>query len=445
MIKNINNSAQPVNQASNIVYEYLLQCVIAKSPPEVIQEFKNLLIQGRNVDQLASKALEKVIFFAGGQQQFDNILSYCFYLILDNWSDTPESLSYLPQLWSILDLVNQTKSYDRRRQQLIKLIKDYQHSSAYFHLKAIMAIIDPQAVNNIVSANAAITNGESNNSNSINTSIINTYLPRYTYLYNYFLPQELELNHLRKYIQTLQENRQKNFEIQLSKHIIYRFRLKQVAKMKLLSKGAGKIITKANNPSLLSERAFRIALQQYLGQVDHGGTILQRSQRFVIDNSSRSSFQVFKQDLHRFLTNNIKPRNSNYDFSQKLKQKLDDAFFQSDRKPLNDTLILQTCRQLYSFLITDTHSAADSNKLTNLIINLGTAQVMIILIKIVLICPESKSNLEKKIALITSYYQLNAIQEIPWLFKTLEHLLMAFSIYFGNIDVSIAKSVVKVK
>lgn len=440
MIKNINNSAQPVDRASNIVYEYLLQCVTTKSPPEVIQEFKNLLIQGRNVDQRASKAFEKIISSAEGQQ-FNTILSYCFYLILDNWLHTPKSLSYLAQLWEILDLVDQTKSYDRRRLQLIQLIKDHQRSPAYFQLKAIMAIIDPQAVNNIISANAAMTNEESNHNNSIHTSIINTYLPRYTYLYNYFLPQEFELNYLRKYLQALQENRQKNFEIQLSKHIIYRFRLQQVAKMKLLSKGAGKIITKVNNPSLLSEPAFRIALQQYLG-VDCGGTILQRSQRFVIDNNSRSSFQVFKQDLHRFLTNNVKPRNSNYNFSQELKQKLDDAFFQSDRKPLNDTLILQTCRQLYSFLITDTHSATDPNKLANLIVNLGTAQVMIILIKIVLICPESKSDLEKKIALIASYYQLNAIQEIPWLFKTLEHLLVAFSIYFGKIDVSIAKSVV---
>ena len=346
MIKNINNSTQPINRASNIVYEYLLGCVTTKSPPEVIQEFKNLLIQGRNVDQRASKALEKIISSAEGQ--FNTILSYCFYLILDNWSHTPKSLSYLAQLWEILDQVKQTKSYDRRRLQLIQLIKDYQRSPAYFQFKAIMAIIDPQAVNNIVLANAAITNEKSNSSNSINTSIINTYLPRYTYLYNYFIPQEFELNHLRKYLQALQENRQKNFEIQLSKHIIYRFRLKQVAKMKLLSKGAGKIITKVNNPSLLSERAFRIALQQYLG-VDLGGTILQRSQRFVIDNNSRSSFQVFKQDLHRFLTNNIKPRNSNYNFSQELKQKLGDALFQSDRKPLNDTLILQTCRQLYSF------------------------------------------------------------------------------------------------
>ncbi len=82
---------------------------------------------------------------------------------------------------------------------------------------------------------------------------------------------------------------------------------------------------------------------------------------------------------------------------------------------------MQTCRQLYSFLITDTHSAIELNNLTNLIVNLGTAQVMMFLIKIVLISPESKSDLEKKIALITSYYQLNAIQEIPWLSKTLEH------------------------
>jgi hypothetical protein len=72
--------------------------------------------------------------------------------------------------------------------------------------------------------------------------------------------------------------------------------------------------------------------------------------------------------------------------------------------------------------------------------NLGTAQVMMMLIKITLICPESKADLEKKICMLATYYQHRTVRQVRWLLKTLEHLLIAFSIYFGKIDISIVKS-----
>ena len=65
---------------------------------------------------------------------------------------------------------------------------------------------------------------------------------------------------------------------------------------------------------------------------------------------------------------------------------------------------------------------------------------MIILTKLVLICPESKSDLEQKIALVTAHHQLDTIQDVPWLLKSLEHLQMALSIYFGNIDVPVTST-----
>ncbi|MEO1005498.1 MAG: hypothetical protein AAFW67_06520, partial [Cyanobacteria bacterium J06638_38] len=115
-------------------------------------------------------------------------------------------------------------------------------------------------------------------------------------------------------------------------------------------------------------------------------------------------------------------------------------FAQSDAKSINRTLILQTCRQLFSYLLVDPASSNNPQRFAELIANLGTAQVMMILVKIVLICPESKSDLEKKLCLFVSHYQLQSVQENFWLLKSLEHLLMAFSIYFGQLDVSLAKS-----
>lgn len=443
MTRDLDDSAKhSLASASEIIYEYLYQCATTKSPSLVIQEFKSLLVQGKSENTQVNKALEKIVFAFGEQKQFDAILSHCFYLILDCWSNTPESLSYGSELLGTFELVNHVRSYDRRRKQLIQLISNFQKTAVYCQLQAIITIINQQELTKLFLSNAIVTNEVTNDSNSISNSIINTFLVRYTYLYQYLLPENYEFKQLAEFIKKLQNQRQQNFEFQLSKHIIYRFRLKQMARMKLLSKGAGKIITKVDNPTLLSEIAFKVALQQYLGKIDDQHTVLQQSQRFLAKNKLRSSYQEFKQDLHQFLTLQIQPRHSNSNFKSQLKQKLEQIFPQSDSKPLNKSLILQTCRQLFSFLVTDPANFSEPQKFRELITHLGTAQVMLVLVKITLICPESQSDLAKKLSTIVTYYQLHNIQDATWLIKTLEHLLMAFSIYFGKIDVSVAKSVI---
>lgn len=442
MVKDLDSSTrQSIDQQSTMIYEYLRHCAAIQPPQVVIKEFRSLFLQGRNENAKVSQALEKIILSSEGQQEFNEIFSHCFYLILNCWSETPESFSSVAELIAIFDVVHQARSYDRRRKQLIQLIKNYQKNELYFQLRAIIAIINPQENAKMALKNADIINNVSDNNNSSTHLIVNNYLGRYTYLYKYFIPANLEVVQLREFINNLEKKRQREFEIKLSKHIIYRFRLKQLASMKLLAQGAGKIITRVDNPSLLSERAFKIALQQYLGKSDIGSTLFKRSQRFIADNNLRNNYQVFKQDLQTFLISNIQPRNSNYQFAKRLEQKLEQIFSQSDTKPLNKSLVLQTCRQILSFLIIEPSSSTDPTKFADLLVNLGTAQVMIILIKITLICPESKADLERKISLIVSYYQLNSIQDAPWLVKTLEHLLIAFSIYFGDIDVSIAKNI----
>lgn len=431
--------SESVNPESNILYEYLHQCTANNSPETVIKEFRNLLLQGRNNNPTVSQALERIIFAARGNKQFNQVLSNCFYLILNSWAINSECFAHIPELMTIIELVSSSSSYDRRRKQLIHLIKEYKQTKLYDKLQGAASLISYQISDNI-SPKSLVNNELDNTSFDITTSLVNNYLPRYTYLYDYFLPQDDNFKQLREYIQKSQNQRQKDFEIQLSRHMIYRFRLKQLAKMKLMSKGVGKIITKVDNPTLLSERAFKVALKQYIGKNGNNKTVLELCQRFTADNDLRNSFQVFKNDLYLFLIHDIKPRDRNQNFADSLKNKLDNVFPQSDQKALNSNLILQTLRQLYSFLIIAPNSTKDNNKFANLIVHLGTAQVMMILLKLVLICPESKPDLEKKMALIVVQHQLNPIQNIPWLFKSLEHLLMAFSLYFGDIDILIPSS-----
>ncbi|MEL6912226.1 MAG: hypothetical protein AAFY50_16275 [Cyanobacteria bacterium J06648_1] len=426
-----------ISPKCSVVYEYLRQCTAILSPSELILKFQNLLQQGRNEDSQVSQALEKII--TTEQEQFDRFLNQCFYQILDFLITQADSKIYICQLLDVLELVGRSRSYDRRRKLLIQLIKNYQQSPSYQQLELVIAIINPHQAIASTLDNSLVTNESTGTISDKKTPTINTYLIRYTFLYQYFLPPDLNLANLSGQIEQLQRDRQQDFEISLSKHIIYRFRLRQLAKMKMMAKGAGKMIAKADNPSLLSERAFRVALQQYVGKLDGGQTLLERSQRFIAQNEYRSTYKVFKQDLFNFLTQDIKPRNNTYQFASRLRQKLVQIFPQASDKPLNRTQMLQTCRQLYSFLIIEPTSNSPE-QFAELIVNLGTAQVAKILIEIALICPESKADLERKIYLIATHYQYQTVQQTPWLLKSLEHLLMAFSIYFGKIDVSIAKS-----
>ena len=442
MIRDISGSTgQKTSQECNIVYEFLRQRAVIQSPPKLIQEFQALLKQDRNEDSKVSQALDKIT--VAPKPQFEIFLSHCFYLILDCWLDNaPESMLYLDQLFDIIDVLGKTRSYDRRRKRLVQLIKNYQQTKSYLQLKAVIAIIHPQGIGYASDENSVITNEVPGSNDDHSHTIINNYLIRYTYLYQCFFPPNGQFSHLTLLIEKLRDKRQQDFEILLSKHIIYRFRLKQLAKMKLLTKGAGKIITKVDNPSLLSEKAFRVALKQYTGKLDHQATVLERAQRLITENELRHTYKEFKQDLYRFIVSDVKPRNNNYNFETRLQQKLAEIFTQSDAKSLNRTLVLQTCRQLFSFLIVDPALSGNPKRFADLIANLGTAQAVMILVKITLICPEAKADLETKICSMVAHYQLQKVQEAPWLVKSLEHLLVAFSIYFGNLDVSFARSTV---
>jgi len=367
VIRDISGSTgHGIGQEYNIVYEYLRQRAAIQSSRELIQEFQNLLQQGKNTDHKISAVLDKII--CDSKPGFDIFLSNCFYLILDCWLETPESMLDVDQLFNILDILVKTRSYDRRRKQLVQLIKNYQQSTSYLQLKAFIAIIHPQAIS------SDDDHDGHDGQNPFSTNEVSG--------------------------------------------------------------------SQSNHRQILSERAFRVALKQYVGKIDHEHTVLERAQRFIAKNELRNSYGDFKQDLYHFIASDIKPRNNTYNFKSRFKQKLDDIFIQSNAKSLNRTLILQTCRQLLSFLIVDPAISNNPQRFAELIANLGTAQVMMILVKITLICPESKSDLEKKICTIVSHYQLHNVQENLWLIKSLEHLLMAFSIYFGNLDVSLARSAV---
>ena len=440
MINDINGSIhQSIDREANVIYEHLRQRA-NESPSDVIREFRNLLLLSKKISSRVSNALESVLF-SNRQQQFNTVLNNCCWIIIDCSIDNRRSMSYIFQLLDTFDLVAQTYSYNRQRKQLVQSIKDYQQSELYFQIRAAIAIIKPKDITRLDLITLLSARISDTTSSHINKEHIDIYLPRYPYLYHNFIPKSIQTKHITTLIERLQKKRQKEFEILLSKYIVYRFRLKQLERIEPSFKEANKTITKVDNPSLLSYKASSAAFKQYLSRVN-GYSILEKARIFIEENESRTSYQIFKQDLCQFITANITPTNNTFKFKNRLESKLEEMLTESNNEPLNKALMVQTCRQLLSILIIDRSKSSDSLNFKELIVNLGATQTTLILTKIVLICPELKIDLEKKIFSLAACYQQQKAREISWLIKALEHLTISFSICFGNIDTSIAKSAI---
>lgn len=424
MIHNQNNGSwESIDEEVIIIYEYFDEYAAQNEPEEVINEFRCLFIAAKCQSREVNRALNRIITSVVGQEKFALIFNYCLHIILDVWSSKPELLGYIEQLIAVVEgITSRRRSYDRTKAKLVGLITNYQQSQLYSHLKLLVIIITGDRPTQLDKS-----------------ASLEEIIKRYTYLYPCFLTHNEHLPELSAITNTICLENQKTFELQLSQYIIYRTRLKQVASLRLLSKGAGKVIHQVANPTFLSERSMTIGIKQFVGLIDGEHTLLTLAQQFTARSQAHNSYGKFKQYLYQYLITGINPRNDNSRFFAKLKQKIADIFPGANSRPINHHLLVQTCRQLLSFLVTETADPPNLNNFAKLIVYLGSAQTALLLTKIILICPEAQSDLAQKLGILLAESRLRTIEELFWFVKCLEHLLVAHRIYCGKIDVSIAK------
>lgn len=447
------SSLKTINQ-EKIIYEYLRNYIGDRSLEEIILEFHCLFVEGRSQNILVRDTIENIICSKITQEKFFYILNYCFYIVINYWLDRHEKPDCIFQLLQIFDNLDyDSKYYSRRKQKILTLTQEFVRSKHYAKLKRIAVIFESQSSLELS-----------------NQTTIKSLLPRYPFLYEYLaigeglsaeftsaackprggiafsskggacMPRQENILEVIKLVRELQTNRTKSFEFRLSQHIIYRSRLIEIARAQQFSHGAGKIIRRIPNPTLLSDKDLRLGLKQYIKKIDSQITLYQLSRNFLVKNKQEITYRAFKRNLYRYLSFQIESKNPQYDFQEKLWQLLDNMYYQSDALPIDENLVFRTCRKLYQAFIINNAETNQHNLLIKLISNLGTAQTVMLLIKIVLICPQAKTDLQERLATLFSHYESKTIEDAPWIVKFLEYFLVAFSIYFGKIDLTLAKA-----
>ena len=407
-----------------IIYNYIRDYLKNHSPEAVILEFGCIFLEGISQNKSIRNALENIVFSTSKAEKFPYILNYCFHIVIDYWLKYQHSDRYIVELitrWQTTDY--NAPAYSRLKNKVLLLNKEFIKSSQYQKLERIALIL---------SYNPSLEIDK-------NLPLHHTFA-RYPYLYKPLIVGQENTTELTELVQKLQKEKTTSFEIKLSQHIIYRTRLVEIAKAQQFSSGAGKIIQRVPNPTLLTHRNLKQIFKQYLTKIDRKNTLYQLSRKFILENQQGISYREFKRNLYFYLLADIESRKPSYNLPEKLWTIIDNLYYQSDTLPINQNLALRTCRKIYQSLIISSSTNNKHEFLLKLISGIGTAKTATLLVKIALICPPAKADLEQRLAILYSCYQDHKIKYVPWMIKLLEHVLVAFSIYFGKVDISLVKT-----
>ncbi len=409
------------------LYAHFLQCIKRESSERVIERFRYLFIKGTGYEDHNIKLiLDEIVNSKSAEQEFLFILNRCCHIIINQWQMQPNLKPDIPKLIAEFEhILPPGSANSRSARKLRQLMKNFARSEQCLKLQRLARLIDREKGYKFDQS-----------------EYVGNLIQRYPYLHQHCLVSDDSSYEFKRTIKKMQTKIQHKYEVNLSRYVTNRVRMIQtVRQYKALNQTRipKKIIQPVKNPTLLSDRDLDRAIHHYLGKVELGCTYHDLSQNFLTHTSQTQSYKAFKDDLYEYLITSIDSNYGKHKFNHKLYQCLQNTLPDFQNQKVNEFLLIRTCSQLFKFLVVNSKKNPEHYVLLDLISNLGETKVIGFLLKIVLLCHKIKPYLEKRFSILFSHYESFDKTGVPWLIKSLENMQVAFSIHFGNVDLSVAK------
>jgi hypothetical protein len=409
--------SQQIQQAEQVLYDYLLQSVETESADRLLEDFRRLFIEGRGCkDASIYAALEKVVKSKGVEERFNFFFNRCCYILVNRWQMTPQSQLIIPQFVGMFEnLGSAMNGYPTTANLLRRLVKNFTKDEQFIKLERLARVIGAKQ--------------------TVNTNSVGNLIHRYPYLYDHCLLSDNSSYEDQKMVRRLKTQSEHRFEVNLSKYVTYQVRLAQMAQ----GSGLSTIVRPSENPTLLSDRELNRALNHYTGPVQGNYTYKDLSHSFLTHSAYTSTYRAFKDDLYEYILSSLDPKYAKSQFNKKLYQHLQNTLPHFDSHKPNELLMMRTSSQLFNFLIIESPLQPEHYIFVDLITNMGVTRTVGMLLKVVLLCQKIKPYLEKRFSLLFNHYESATKDGVPWLIKALESLQVAFSVHFGKADLSCFK------
>ncbi|AFY79329.1 hypothetical protein Ple7327_4199 [Pleurocapsa sp. PCC 7327] len=415
-----NSDSQQIQQAEQVLYDYLLACVQTESPERLLEEFRSLFVHGQGCrDSRVYSALEIIVKSKGAEARFNLFFNRCCYILINRWQMNSQSQSAIPELVRMFDYLGPAiNGYPTTANLLRRLVRNFTQDELYVKMQRLARIID---------AKQSSTNNP--------TSSVGNLIHRYPYLYNHCLLGDNSNGEDLKTVHRIKTQIERRFEVDLSKYATYQVRLTRMAQGSDLST----IIRPVKNPTLLSDRELNRAIIHYTGAVQGNHTYKDISRSFISHSANTFTYRAFKNDLYHYIASSFDSKYAKSQFNKKLCQHLQNTLPEFDNQRPSEFLIVRTSSQLFNFLVVESAHQPQHYVFVDLITNMGVTRTIGLLLKVVLMCNKVKPYLEKRFSILFNHYESFAKDGVPWLVKALESLQVAFSVHFGKADVSCFK------
>lgn len=394
-------------QAQEKIYYFFLSLVRKQTPEKVLLEFKNLFINYQasleNIE--AIRPLSEIISF-NNEKEFQHTLKRSCYILVNNW-DTSRNYSYIKELIDLLADPKSTKrsfaqNFTRLKSRLTAWLSNFADSQDYQELKLFIA-----------------KHGyDKQHWSSRYTSYL--LVPQYTNLNN---PVE-----------------QREAARALSRKLKDKFKF-ELAMYTARSQSPASTIKTLNNPTALGDEVLRFIKMIV---VKRGTFSYINLAKIFLEQTKGANYRLFKNSLHKYLFFSVFNQDVIEALNKQLNDKLDRLYKIHHEEQLDEALLLRTSNKVIEYLTTENQE--EPSHLFLLLLSQGNhLTLVIILLKIILICPNARNHLETCIAKLIQYYANYPEAECEHAVNFFEVFQITFAIHADNVQYNLIKMTCKEK
>lgn len=383
--------------AQQQIYDDLLDSVRKLTPVEALAEFEAVFFSYSAASSASVALFLDKVLFANDEAEFCNTLKRACYIFINNWDlgRQADMIHALLALFQQPALKGIAAPHDRRlRQWLI----NFSNSSDFEELRLFTA-------------------------QRIGPTQPGSWSSRYV-AYQLIAQHVDERNSLE----------QRAAARSLSRRLKNKFKHK-LAMYTAFSRGTSQPNREYMNPTILGDEVLRLVK-----------TILMRRGQFSYSNVARlfqrqtqdSEYADYKDSLLDYLCFSISQPALLVILEADLKEKLPQLYREHSTETINPSLVLRTCDRLIDYLTTE--DKQHPSQLFTQLLSLGNSlNVVILLLKIVLISPNSQLYLEARLADLIRYYKPLKKADCRSFIQFLEICNVTFAIYSENVEYSLVK------
>ncbi|WP_204106134.1 MULTISPECIES: hypothetical protein [Spirulina sp. CCY15215] len=376
-----------------MIYQFFLDTVRYFAPEDALVEFKRLFFDYQstpnNIDAFTSLSR---ILSENDRDEFINTLKRCCYILINNWETKRQSPAICQLVDSFADLnftVRPTHKKNIRR--LKSWLKFFLESQGYQELQLFISRHN--------------TNSPQQHWSSRYTSYL--LVPQYSNSSN--SPEQREAARV------------------LCKQLKDRFKF-DLAMYTARSELEHQPPSPVDNPTALGTNVLRLIkkIVAKRGQFSHTNLA-----HIFIKQIKGIRYREFKTALLNYLIFSVEKQTIVEILKTNLSRKLEKLYVDRDDETVNEALILRTCNKIFGYLTTEGEKQP-SETFVFLLSQGNPLTLVMVLLKLVLICPNSRTHLENRIADLIRYYQQFPNEDSQWVVNFFEIFNITFSIYADN-------------